>query len=283
MKGVMQTKYTVLKSEEIKFHGVELPRRTLFSGYTVDSGGAERNRNILARLEKLRNSVLPDEIVMEGRLSGRERESIVQERERESIVQEYELQETPFAPFAQNFEMSVWRLTEKYSRYKELQKHDDSPRNIDLFTYRDSILVDVAAICTESEKRENYTIKVYLRRQKHIDLYKPIEAILKREICVDCDKSEITISKAIKILRDKFICHFDNFEDYDMTGREGLSDGKWTPGDRIVLSELLLPATERVGPLDEIIDLLNKVIAISSVQGRQELQRAIWESLMSRL
>jgi len=274
MQAIKHPEDTVIKSDEIKFHGTGLPREALFSGFTVDFGGAERNGKISERLKKVRNSVSPDEIMMEGRLSS---------REQESVVREYELQETPLAPFAQNFEMSVYRLTAKYSRYKELQRRDASPQSIDLFTYRDSIIVDVAAMCTENEKRENYTIKVYLRRQKHIDLYAPIEEILNRKICVDCDKTEITVAKAIKILRNKFICHFDNFEDYDMTGREGLSDGKWTPGDRIVLSELLLPVVNKVSPLGEIIDLINKVVDISSAQGQQELQNAIWENLMARL
>ena len=274
MQAIKQPEDMVIQSEEMKFRGAELPREALFSGFIVDSGGAERNEKILERLAKVRNGVPPDEIVMEGRLSG---------REQEQVIREYELQETPFAPFAQNFEMSVYRLSDKYSRYKELQRHDVSPHNIDLFTYRDSIFVDVAAMCTENERRENYTIKVYLRRQNHIALYAPIEGILNRKICVDRDKTEITVAKAIKILRNKFICHFDNFEDYDMTGREGLSDGKWTPGDRIVLSELLLPVVNKVSPLGEIIDLINKVVDVSSAQGQQELQNAIWENLMARL
>ena len=228
----------------------------------------------MARLDNARNSALPDEIVMEGRLSGREQNIHFREDEQ---------QETPFAPFAQNFEMSVYRLTQKYLRYKALRMHDASPQNIDLFTYRDSIFVDVAAICTENERLENYTIKVYLRRQKHIGLYAPIEVILNRKICVDCDKMEITVAKAIKILRDKFICHFDNFEDYDMTGRDGLSDGKWTPGDRIVLSELLLPTEDDVGPLDEIIVLLKNIVKKSSAQGQRELLAAVLDNLTDRI
>lgn len=273
MQPIKQPDDFVIRLDEVKFTRNGFPREALFWGYTVDLGGAEKNNNILSRLKSIHDGAPPDEILMEGRLSG---------REREMNSREYELQETPFAPFALNFEMSMHRLTQKYLRYNVLRKHDDSPQNIDLFTYRDSILVDVAAICTENEKRENYTIKVFLRRQKHNDLYAPIGEILDRKICVDCDKAEITVANAIKILRDKFICHFDNFEDYDMTGRDGLSDGKWTPGDRIVLSELLLP-TDRIGPIDEITVLLNNIVENSSSRGQRELLDTLWDNLNHRI
>ena len=67
-----------------------------------------------------------------------------------------------------------------------------------------------------------------------------------------------------------------------MTGRDGLSDGKWTPGDRIVLSELLLP-TDRIGPIDEITVLLNNIVENSSSRGQRELLDTLWDNLNHRI
>ena len=62
-----------------------------------------------------------------------------------------------------------------------------------------------------------------------------------------------------------------------------ISDGKWTPGDRIVLSELLLPTEDDVGPLDEIIVLLKNIVKKSSAQGQRELLAAVLDNLTDRI
>ena len=255
---------TKLDPKDVLFQGGALPMDAILHGFTVPGTGEAANRRIMSRLQVAANANKTDAIVMDGRWTGKP----PQRPERG-----YELQETPFAPFASNFEMVVNRLVLRYQRLKELVKNDTSPMSVDLFTYQDVVLTSIAAICVESESLENYTVKVYLRRQKHLELFDPILKVLERVICVDCDKKPITVAQGIKVLRDKFLCHLDNFEDYDMQGGTGLSKGKWTPGDRIVLGHLLLPLVT-VGPVDELVHLIVRAVKTATEIGAQELVRA---------
>ena len=261
---------TKVNLKDVLFQGGALPMDAILYGFTVPETGAAANRRIMSRLQFAANANNPDAIVMDGRWTG---------KPPPRIVRGEELQETPFAPFASNFEMVVNRLVLRYQRLKELVKNDTSPMNVDLFTYQDVVLTSIAAICVESESLENYTVKVYLRRQKHPELFDPIRKVLERVICVDCDRKPITVAHGVKVLRDKFLCHLDNFEDYDMQGKEGLSKGKWTPGDRIVLGHLLLPLVTD-GPVDELVHLIVRAVNASTEIGTQELLRTAFDKAL---
>ena len=73
-------------------------------------------------------------------------------------------------------------------------------------------------------------------------------------------------------MRNKFICHFDNFEDYDLTGKEGVGEGKWTLGDREVLFKLLITDTYNV---DDLVAAISAVLERADQICAKDLSAAI--------
>ena len=105
--------------------------------------------------------------------------------------------------------------------------------------------------------------------QKKDHLIERVKKILDQVLCVDCDGHEMTMAMCIKTLRNKFICHYDNFEDYDIAGNEGVGDGKWTPDDRDVLFRVLF-AYEN-SPVSMLVNEMSKVMDVAAQQGVDEI------------
>ena len=97
----------------------------------------------------------------------------------------------------------------RYARFKELNKTytDD----IDIITYLDIIVVQLRAMCIENPKyKNNYTVQILLKKMGEDGLAQRIDSMLDEEFSDAMDN--ITIRKALKILADGFICHYDNFD-----------------------------------------------------------------------
>lgn len=99
-------------------------------------------------------------------------------------------------------------LLRRYQRFVEV----DEPLNndIDISTYFDMIIVQLRAMCIESPKlKNNYTAQILLRKIGEHELADRIDTMLDQPFIAG---SDMTVRKAIKILADGFICHYDNFD-----------------------------------------------------------------------
>ena len=138
------------------------------------------------------------------------------------------------------------------------------------FAIAEAIVTQIAAMCVERPKPpDNYTIQVLLKRQKKDHLIERVKKILGQALCVDCDGHEMTMAMCIKVLRNKFICHYDNFEDYDIAGNEGVGEGKWTSEDRDTLFHVLFSAGS--GPIFVLIEEISKTLDVASELGAREI------------
>ncbi|MBO7684671.1 MAG: hypothetical protein J6T51_08110 [Kiritimatiellae bacterium] len=176
-----------------------------------------------------------------------------------------ELQESPFAEFASHFRMN---FTSVCSRLAYLHRLENDYR-LQSLALMEVIITQIAAMCVEHERHsDNYTIQVLLKRQKKKELLESISAVLSRVICRDCDGKELNVGMGIKALRNKFICHFDNFEDYDISGKENVGDGKWTISDRNILMRLLFVEG---GHINDLVSAISFALHTADQVGEREI------------
>ena len=162
-----------------------------------------------------------------------------------------ELLEFPYAPFQEHFKSLIDNVISRVQRLHDLEQTNCN--SLDREVYAETVISQIAAICIENPKHDdNYTLQNCLRRLKKSDLVIPVEDVLGRILCVDCDGTKISVRDCIKTLRNKFVCHYDNFDDYDVSGNESTGDGKWTLSDKHVIIDLLFPRVSK-GPIDELI------------------------------
>jgi len=110
--------------------------------------------------------------------------------------------------FIENFNVHYSLLLRRYKRFREI--NNISNTDIDVITYLDMIVVQLRAMCIESEKyKHNYTVQIILRKVGEDELVTQIENMLNEPFL---EETDFTIKKAIKTLADEFICHYDNFD-----------------------------------------------------------------------
>ena len=115
------------------------------------------------------------------------------------------MNERDFITYIDHFNMHYKLLLRRYKRFTEID--DIRNADIDVITYLDIIIVQLRAMCIESPKlKSNYTAQNLLRLMKRDDL---AQFFSYRD---NCD-----IREALKILADKYICHYDAIE-YDGIG-----------------------------------------------------------------
>lgn len=130
------------------------------------------------------------------------------------ILYQGELRE--ISDFIRHFEINWNLFLKRYTRYKELEENATID-NFDYSTYFDILVVQIRAMCIENELlKNNYTVQNVLRRIGEEKLAEKIDFELERplsEIFVDKSTGKpITLRNSIKMLADKFICHYDNFD-----------------------------------------------------------------------
>ncbi len=114
--------------------------------------------------------------------------------------------------YIKNFNVHFALLLRRYKRFREINTFGN--KDIDVITYLDIIVVQLRAMCIESERnKNNYTVQILLRKVGEELLAKKIDDMLNEEFY---EESDLTIRKAIKILADEFICHYDNFDGKNM-------------------------------------------------------------------
>lgn len=113
------------------------------------------------------------------------------------------------AEFIEHFNIHYKLLLRRYARFKEIDTVYNT--DIDVITYFDMIIVQLRAMCIESAYlKNNYTAQILLRKVGEGLLAEKLDAMLREEFLEDV--MDLTIRNAIKILADRFICHYDNFD-----------------------------------------------------------------------
>ena len=145
--------------------------------------------------------------------------------------------------YIEHFNIHFKLLLRRYKRLKDIYSIQNA-KDIDVITYIDMILVQLRAMCIENERyKNNYTAQILLRKIGEEDLANKIDEMLNEEFY---DGSmQVNIKKALKILTDEFICHYDNF-DKDKSHKISLAD--------IFINILLSPHEEK--NLDYIMKVL---------------------------
>ena len=184
-------------------------------------------------------------------------------------------QEVSFGSFPTHFKMNFASVCERLTCLRSMS----DTRNLLYRALAESIITQISAMCIENPwHKENYTIQGLLKRQKRVALERQINEVLDRGLCLDCDGKALTVGMCIKTLRNKFICHFDNFEDYDLTGKEGVADGKWTLGDREVLLKLLITDTQNI---DDLVATISTVLESADQMCAKDISVAVAEKCLS--
>ena len=123
---------------------------------------------------------------------------------------EYSEEETlELFDYIKHFNVHFTLLLRRYKRFKEINTVPNV--DIDVITYIDMIIVQLRAMCIESERyKHNYTAQILLRKVGEEELADKIDAMLNEDF-YDGSR-QVTIKIALKILADEFICHYDNFD-----------------------------------------------------------------------
>ena len=113
------------------------------------------------------------------------------------------------AEFIDHFNVHYQLLLRRYRRFKEIE--DIYNTDIDVMTYLDIIIVQLRAMCIEKESnKKNYTAQILLRKLGKNELAEKLDAMLDEEFFEGL--MDMSVRKALKILADQFICHYDNFD-----------------------------------------------------------------------
>ena len=253
-----------IPQKEFIFADKKLPFKAALFGFEVTNDSEKKNEEILSRLYMLQTATKPEQIRLEGKIGNPN-----EKRGSQNVPGRIE---SPFAPYVDSFAQNIDLLVQRIRRFNELGfTHADS---LDWFAYQDMILVQTAAMCVE--KRDgNYTIQSFLARQGKVELCGKINEILDRVVCVDAVGASVNVWRALKILRDKFLCHLDNHEDYSLAEGKNGEENAWTSGDRIVLSRLLLPLLveehKNLGPVRELAAMILATFQAALAMGKRNI------------
>lgn len=146
--------------------------------------------------------------------------------------------------YIDHFNMHYKLLLRRYKRFTEID--DIHNTDIDVITYLDMIIVQLRAMCIESPGlKKNYTAQNLLCLMKRGDLAQKIDEMLAEEFFSyreDCD-----IRKALKIMADNYICHYDAFEDDGIAWAEIIEKQLRSPYDEHNLKYIMETITNCIG------------------------------------
>ena len=166
------------------------------------------------------------------------------------------MNERDFSTYIDHFNMHYKLLLRRYKRFKEID--DIRNADIDVITYLDIIIVQLRAMCIESPKlKRNYTAQNLLRLMKRDDLAQKIDDMLAEQFFSyrdDCD-----IREALKILADKYICHYDAIEDDGIGWAEIIEKQLRSPYDEHNLAYIMKTVIDCIGEGLSIESFMNIV------------------------
>lgn len=178
------------------------------------------------------------------------------------------------SPFAKHFSERLYELRELLKRHDWISRHfnDDAKDGAwtqDLEVYERYIIVLLRAICCESPKlhKKNYTIQSFIERQfaGHQGDASYISETLNAPVFRDIVGIEHNLRDTIKIVADRYLCHMDNFEPYNLNGEIDLPK-TWT-ADNINEMIRILFAGGDDAPVRRLINAMGLVFARISIAG----------------
>lgn len=140
-------------------------------------------------------------------------ENVIEEKneinEDEGIDEADDIEQFLLCQYIEHFNTHFKLLLRRYRRFIEINNINNT--DIDVITYLDMIVVQIRAMCIENERYvNNYTAQILLRKLGEDSLADRIDSMLNEPFIPETD---FTIREAIKKLADKFICHYDNYDD----------------------------------------------------------------------
>ena len=166
------------------------------------------------------------------------------------------MDEKELLQYLDHFNMHYKLLLRRYKRFVEIDDIHDT--DIDVITYLDMIIVQLRALCIESPNRKkNYTAQNLLCLMKRDDLAQKIDDMLALQFFSyreNCD-----IRKALKIMADNYICHYDEFEDEGIAWAELIEKQLRNPYDAHNLKFIMETVIDCIGEGLSIETFMNAV------------------------
>ncbi len=154
------------------------------------------------------------------------------------------MDEREFLQYLEHFKMHYKLLLRRYARFVKID--DIHNTDIDVITYLDMIIVQLRAMCIESPGlKKNYTAQNFLRLMKRDDLAQRIDDMLAEEFFEyrnNCD-----IRRALKIMADNYICHYDTFDDEGIAWAEIIEKQLRNPYDKHNLKFIMKTVIDCIG------------------------------------
>lgn len=147
--------------------------------------------------------------------------------------------------YAERFDMHYKLLLRRYERFKQV--NDPMNMDIDVITYLDMIVVQIRAMCIESPNRtKNYTIQNLARKFEENEIADRLDAMLDQDMF--SYMPGVSIRKALKLLADKFICHYDEIPTLeDLEWAERIEKRLRSPYEEHNLDEIMGVVQECIG------------------------------------
>lgn len=143
-----------------------------------------------------------------------------------------------------HFNMHYSLLCQRYIKFDSIPKLNN--RDIDLLTYLDMIVVQLRALCIESPNlKTNYTAQNLLKIMGRDDLAQEIDEMLDSPFFHH--REEITIRLALKTLADKFICHYDSFDDEEFVLSTMIENQLCNPYEDVNLKSIMKVIVDSLG------------------------------------
>ena len=155
------------------------------------------------------------------------------------------MDEIELLQYIKHFSMHYNLLLCRYKRFTEI--YDIHNTDIDVITYLDMIIVQLRAMCIENESsglKKNYTAQNLLRLMGRNDLAQKIDDMLALEFFPYLDGYDIR--KALKVIADKYICHYDAFDETEFSRPEMIEKQLVNPDYAHNLSFIMKTVTDCV-------------------------------------
>ncbi|MBP3803766.1 MAG: hypothetical protein J6I76_07695 [Oribacterium sp.] len=174
------------------------------------------------------------------------------------------INETEFLlQYMEHFNMHYKLLLRRYKRFMEID--DIHSTDIDVITYLDIIIVQLRAMCIErADLKKNYTAQNLLRLMKRDDLAQKIDDMLAEQFFSYRDNCDIR--KALKILADNYICHYDAFEDDGIAWAEIIEKQLRNPYDEHNLGYIMRTVIDCIGEGLSLETLMNAIGAEDDIE-----------------
>lgn len=146
--------------------------------------------------------------------------------------------------YIDHFNIHYRLLLKRYARFLEID--DVHNTDIDVITYLDIIVVQIRAMCIENPRlKKNYTAQNLLRLMKRSDLADKIDEMLAEKFFSYMDGYDVR--KAIKIMADNYICHYDSFDIEDLARVELIEKQLRNPYEKHNLKYIMKTIIDCIG------------------------------------